>query len=68
MEPNMTQQIGFYDFYTAGKFNGQGPNLIMFRTYKPDGSFGSCQCVEEQNAAKEREAYQRIGYLPRSQS
>jgi hypothetical protein len=53
---------GFYDFYNMGKFNGQGPNLIMFRIYKPDGSFGSCQVVEEQEAAKNREALRAMGY------
>lgn len=55
---------GYYDFYNAGKFNGQGPDLIMFRTYRADGTFGSCRCVEDHAAAAERDALIRIGYVP----
>ena len=67
MEQMMTQ-TGFYTFYNMGRFNGQGPNLICFNIFKPDKSYGSCRVVEEQEAAKERETYQRIGYVPLAQS
>lgn len=30
---------GFYDFYTTGKWNGKGPTLVMFRTYRADRTF-----------------------------
>jgi hypothetical protein len=59
---------GFYTFYNMGKVNGQGPNLICFNLFKSDKSYGSCRVVEEQEAAKEREAFLRIGYLPLVQS
>ena len=57
-------QVGFYSFYNMGRFNGTGPNLIMFRMHKPDGSFGSCHVVEEHAAAANREALIRNGYAP----
>jgi hypothetical protein len=54
-----------YDFYNAGKFNGRGPDLWMFRYWRPDGTFGSCEVVEEQGAAKHREAIRALGYQQR---
>lgn len=55
-----------FDCYCAGRFNNTGPYLIMFRFYRADGTFGSCQLVEEKDAAAEREALIRMGWSPRS--
>lgn len=39
-----------FDCYRLGQFNGQGPVLWMFRYYRPDGSFGSCEVAEDRDA------------------
>jgi hypothetical protein len=60
----MQENLGFYAFHNAGKFNGAGPDLYMFKIFRADRSFGSCHCVEESEAAANREALQRMGYRP----
>lgn len=56
--------LGFYTVHNAGKVNGQGPDLYIFNIYKPDRTYGSCHVVEEQAAARNREALLDIGYKP----
>lgn len=58
---------GFYDAHKSGRWNGKGPVLWLFRFYRADGSFGSCQCVEEKDVTRERDAIEALGYRPLSE-
>jgi hypothetical protein len=49
-------------YYCAGRFNGRGPMLYIIRFYHNDGTFGSCQCVDENALASELTALRSIGY------
>jgi hypothetical protein len=51
-----------FDYYRAGQINGRGAVLYIFRFLRSDGSFGSCQCVEEQNVSIERAALIAMGW------
>lgn len=50
-------------YYCIGRVNGQGPNLWMLRFWRPDGSFGSCQCVEEDKLSAEIGALRAMGWI-----
>ena len=54
-----------FDYYRAGQINGAGAVLWIFRFYRPDGSFGSCQCVEESAVAANRDALVAMGWQAR---
>jgi hypothetical protein len=60
----MTMQRTF-DHYNAGKFDGRGEDHIMFRFYRADGAFGSCELVPASGAAANREALLRMGWTYR---
>lgn len=51
-----------YTVYRAGQFNGAGPVLWMFRYLRADGSFGSCEAVEQGDLRRHVDALQAIGY------
>ncbi len=52
----------YFDYYRAGQVNGKGAVLWMFRYYRADGTFGSCEAVEEQEVAAHRKALAGIGW------
>lgn len=48
---------GFYDFYDAGD------GLVMLRIYRPDGEFGSANCLEHHELEAWRRGLDSMGYV-----
>lgn len=51
-----------YDFYRAGQINDKGPVLWMFRYWRKDGGFGSCELVEDGKLEAQIKALRDLGY------
>ena len=56
--------LGYYRFYNAGKFNGQGDDIIMFSFYWPDRQPGSCQSVAPAALQATIQSVETSGYVP----
>lgn len=53
---------GYYRFYNAGKFNGQGEDHFMFSFFGPDKTPGQCRLVPASEAAAELKAIRSNDY------